>query len=31
MMEKPIQTEFLKQVPFDEIYNSRPNLAEYIF
>lgn len=31
MMERPIQTEFLKQIPFDEIYDSRPDSAEYIF
>jgi len=31
MMEKPIQTEFLKQIPFEEIYTSRPDSAEYIF
>ncbi len=31
MMEKPIQTEFLKQIPFDEIYNSKSKASEYIF
>ncbi len=31
MMEEPIQTEFLKQIPFDEIYDSRPDSAECIF
>lgn len=31
MMEKLIQTEFLKQVPFDDIYTAKPDSAEYIF